>query len=78
SVVGIAAILFTAFLFAKFIGFRNRLMAAFARQGVPYHVANEIYSRAGDFINTMNADGVSPDGIVLEVFRRYPEFFTDL
>lgn len=75
AALGVAAIAFAAFMFAKFIGFKKRLMQAFGRHGVPYHVANDAYSRAADFINSMNADGRPVDEIVVETMRRYPELF---
>lgn len=75
AAVGVAVIAFMLFMFAKFVGFKKRLMQAFERHGVPYHIANEAYFRAGDFINSMNADGRSVDDIVLETMRRYPELF---
>lgn len=75
SVLGIVGMLYLAFTFSKFIGFKKRLMAAFARRGVPYHVANDVYSKAADFINSLYGSGKTEQEVVDEVMARYPEFF---
>lgn len=75
AALGVSVVVFTIFMFAKFLGFKKRLMQEFARQGVPYPAANEAYLRAGDFINTMNADGRPINEIVSETIRRCPELF---
>lgn len=75
AIIGGVVLLYLAYLFVKFSNFRSRLMNEFGRRGVPFQVADEVYAKAGDFINSMHANGESVDTIVDEVMRRFPELF---
>ena len=75
SVIGIIAISFIAFTFAKFQGFKKRLMSEFSQRGISYRTANDAYFHAADFANSMNADGKTAVEIADEMMKRYPELF---
>lgn len=75
AIIGGMVLLYLAYTFVKFSSFKSKLMNEFGRRGVPFQVADEAYAKAGDFINTMHANGQTVDSIVDEVMRRYPELF---
>ncbi len=75
AVIGGFVVAYTIWMFLKFSNFKSRLMNEFGRQDVPYKVADHVYFRAGDFINSMHANGAQVEEIVVETIRRYPEYF---
>jgi len=75
AIIGASVVLYLGFLFVKFTQFRTKLYNEFGRRGVSYEVADNAYTIAGDFINSLHANGKNIDEIVDEVMFRYPDLF---
>lgn len=56
-------------MFFKFSMFKSKLMNAFGRLGVPYHLADDIYAQRSKYINTLHAKGFTPEQIAVHIIE---------
>lgn len=57
------------FIFVKFSMFKSRLMNAFGRLDVPYHLADNIYTQYSKHIHKLHADGFTPEQIAVHIIE---------
>ncbi len=77
AIIGLVVVLWLAYLFVKFTGFKSKLMNEFGRQGVDFETADIFYAKYSEFVNGLYSSGHSPADIVVECVGRYPEYFTE-
>ncbi|MDG2467300.1 MAG: hypothetical protein P8N97_08775 [Alphaproteobacteria bacterium] len=68
-IIVLIVIAIVGFMFIKFSMFKSRLMNAFGRHGLPYTLADDIYTQYSKRIHKLHAEGFTPEQIATHIIE---------
>jgi hypothetical protein len=69
-IIIICILVWIGYLFVRFTMFRSKLMNAFGSAGIPYDIADRIYTQQRNYINDLcHSDNYSPEEIVKKLIK---------